>query len=156
MLSAIWPAAVERLRARHEVVVAVNPAPHRLAEVLRDCHAAVLRSPVRLDGPTLEAAVALRLVVRAGTGTDSIDLGRAAELGVRVVVIPGSARSVAEHAIGLLLALCAARPGSIARCVQDDGRRRPGTVASSWASASGRSASVASAEASPRSRRRSA
>jgi D-3-phosphoglycerate dehydrogenase / 2-oxoglutarate reductase len=49
-------------------------------------------------------------VVRAGTGTDSIDLGRAAELGVRVVVVPGSARSVAEHAIGLLLALSRGTP----------------------------------------------
>jgi D-3-phosphoglycerate dehydrogenase / 2-oxoglutarate reductase len=48
----------------------------------------------------------LRVVVRFGSGTDNVDLEAAERRGVRVAATPGAnARSVAELAIGLLLAL---------------------------------------------------
>jgi D-3-phosphoglycerate dehydrogenase / 2-oxoglutarate reductase len=48
----------------------------------------------------------LRVVVRFGSGTDNVDLEAARRRGVRVAATPGAnARSVAELAIGLLLAL---------------------------------------------------
>jgi D-3-phosphoglycerate dehydrogenase len=105
ILSAIWPAAVEALRARHECRVALNMAPGELPGVLHDAEAAVIRSGVRLDRAALEAAQHLRLIVRAGTGLDGIDRDCAAERGVRVVCAPQASESVAEHALGLMLAL---------------------------------------------------
>jgi D-3-phosphoglycerate dehydrogenase / 2-oxoglutarate reductase len=48
----------------------------------------------------------LQVVVRFGSGTDNIDMAAAGRRGVRVAATPGAnARSVAELAIGLLLAL---------------------------------------------------
>jgi D-3-phosphoglycerate dehydrogenase / 2-oxoglutarate reductase len=48
----------------------------------------------------------LQVVVRFGSGTDNVDLEAARRRGVRVAATPGAnARSVAELAIGLLLAL---------------------------------------------------
>ena len=95
LLSPIWPPARERLAARHEVVAALGPG----------VRAAVVRSGVRLDRAAFGIAPDLLLVVRAGAGTDAIDLACAAERGIRVVVVPASSRSVAEHALGLLLSL---------------------------------------------------
>lgn len=105
ILSAIWPAAVEALQARHACRVAISTAPGELPGVLREAEVVVLRSGVRLDRATLESAPQLRLIVRAGMGLDSIDRDCAMERGVRVVCVPLSAESVAEHTLGLMLAL---------------------------------------------------
>ncbi|ELY56033.1 phosphoglycerate dehydrogenase [Natronococcus amylolyticus DSM 10524] len=54
----------------------------------------------------LTEVTGLRLVAKIGTGLDSIDLGAAAANDVTVVYTPGlNARSVAEHALSLLLAV---------------------------------------------------
>jgi D-3-phosphoglycerate dehydrogenase / 2-oxoglutarate reductase len=76
-----------------------------LPETLHDAQVAVLRSGVRLDRAALEQATHLRLIVRAGTGLEGIDCDVARDQRVRVVNIPLSAESVAEHTLGLMLAL---------------------------------------------------
>jgi len=106
ILSAIWPASVEALHQHHTVRVAVNTAAGDLPGVLADAEVAIIRSGVRLDRAALEAAPRLRLIVRAGTGLDGIDRDCAAARGVRVVCAPQASESVAEHALGLALALC--------------------------------------------------
>lgn len=64
----------------------------------------VRSTAVRAD--TLDAADALRLVVRAGSGTNTIDCDAAGERGIHVCNVPGrNAIAVAELAFGLLLAL---------------------------------------------------
>jgi D-3-phosphoglycerate dehydrogenase / 2-oxoglutarate reductase len=105
ILSAIWPAAVEALQARHACRVALSTAPGDLPGVLRKAEVVVLRSGVRLDRAALQAAPQLRLIVRAGMGLDSIDCDYAGSRGIRVVCVPLSAESVAEHTLGLMLAL---------------------------------------------------
>lgn len=99
ILSAIWPAAVEALQARHACRVALSPAPGELPGVLREAEVAVLRSGVRLDRAALEVAPQLRLIVRAGMGLESIDRDCAGELGIRVVcVLAATAGDVIEIA----------------------------------------------------------
>jgi phosphoglycerate dehydrogenase-like enzyme len=105
LLSPIWPAAVAELRKRCTVVAPAGLTPQALLDVLRDADVAVLRSGVRLDREVLVAAARLRLLVRAGVGLEGIDLATAHQRGVRVVCVPLSAESVAEHTLGLLLAL---------------------------------------------------
>ena len=98
--------ALATLRARYSVHVELRPSPTRLVELLADADAVVLRSGVTLDGATLRGARRLRVVARAGSGTDNIDLGTARELGLHVVTVPAvSASAVAEHALALLLAV---------------------------------------------------
>ncbi len=105
ILSEIWPAAIEQLQARHPTRVALGTAPADLPQVLHEAAVVVLRSGVRLDRSALEQAPRLRLIVRAGAGLEAIDCDCARERDVRVVNVPLSAESVAEHTLGLMLAL---------------------------------------------------
>ena len=55
---------------------------------------------------TIEAADALELIVRAGAGTNTIDVDAASEVGIYVTNVPGrNAIAVAELTMGLLLAI---------------------------------------------------
>jgi phosphoglycerate dehydrogenase-like enzyme len=79
-------------------------AEEELVELVRGCWGLI----VGLDPVTAAVLDAgpLRVVVRLGSGTDNVDQDAARRRGVRVAATPGAnARSVAELAIGLLLAL---------------------------------------------------
>ena len=106
ILSSIWPVAIEQLRAGHDVQVALALPPAELPAALQEAAVAVLRSGVPLDRLALESARHLGLIVRAGMGLDGIDCDCARQRRVRVVCVPLSAESVAEHMLGLMLALC--------------------------------------------------
>ena len=55
---------------------------------------------------TVDAAASLRLIIRAGAGTNTIDKQAAAEREIRVCNVPGrNAAAVAELVIGLLIAI---------------------------------------------------
>lgn len=74
----------------------------------------VVRS-TRVGADVVEQADALRLVIRAGSGTNTIDCAAAAERDVRVCNVPGlNAVAVAELTIGLLLALDRNIPDNVA------------------------------------------
>jgi phosphoglycerate dehydrogenase-like enzyme len=105
VLSSIWPAAVDRLRTRHDVQVAVDVPPDRLPIVLEQAEVVVVRSDVRLDRGAVQSAPKLRLIVRAGMGLDGIDCEFARQRQIRVMSAPLSAESVAEHTLGLMLAI---------------------------------------------------
>lgn len=67
--------------------------------------ALVVRSTV-VDSAAIDAGDALRIVVRAGAGTNTIDADAATEKQVRVCNVPGrNAVAVAELTMGLLLAI---------------------------------------------------
>lgn len=106
VISPLDPSAIETLGSTHDVLHVVNPPPEELRRLVADREVVVLRSGVVLSGDVLEAAPSLRLVVRAGSGLDNIDLDTARDRGVRVVRVPAmSAPAVAELTFGLLLAL---------------------------------------------------
>ena len=66
----------------------------------------VVRSKLLLDAELFAAAPALRWVARAGAGTDNIDTAEAARRGITILNAPeGNRDAVAEHCVGLLLAL---------------------------------------------------
>jgi D-3-phosphoglycerate dehydrogenase len=66
----------------------------------------VVRSSTKVDKPLLDAASNLRLVGRAGTGVDNIDVDAATRKGVLVMNTPGgNTISAAEHTISMMLAL---------------------------------------------------
>ncbi len=67
--------------------------------------ALVVRS-TKVTAATIEAADALELIVRAGAGTNTIDVDAASEVGIYVTNVPGrNAVAVAELTMGLLLAI---------------------------------------------------
>lgn len=70
-----------------------------------------VRSYTTFDADVLDALPDLALIAVFGTGTDNIDLDAASRLGIAVTNAPGAnARSVAEHAIALTLAVARAVP----------------------------------------------
>lgn len=106
LLSPIAPEATLELQAAHDVVSAIGVDERDLPPLLADREAIVLRSGGRITEELLRAAPDMRLIVRAGSGIDNIDLEAARRRGIRVVRVPGpSAQAVAELTFALILGL---------------------------------------------------
>src|SRR5436190_1078900 len=107
--------ALDLLRAEAGWVVDARPgrAPAALAADLADADALLVRSATKVDAQLIAAAPRLRIVARAGTGVDNVDVAAASARGVLVVNTPGAnSISVAEHACALMLALARAVPAA--------------------------------------------
>jgi D-3-phosphoglycerate dehydrogenase len=78
----------------------------RLAEILPDYDALVVRSATKVTADLLRAGKRLKVVGRAGIGVDNVDVAAATELGILVVNAPtANLMSATEHTFALLLAL---------------------------------------------------
>jgi len=76
-------------------------------------HALVVRS-TRVEAAAIDAADCLKLVIRAGAGTNTIDTDRAAGKEIHVCNVPGrNALAVAELTMGLLLAIDRSIPDNV-------------------------------------------
>lgn len=106
LASPIDPHTILALENSFDVRQALKAEPGRLLEAIADREAVVLRSGVLLTSDVMSAAPNLRLLVRAGSGLDNIDVECARERGIRVIRVPGmSAPPVAEFTFALLLSL---------------------------------------------------
>ena len=84
----------------------VGLKPSELREIIGGYDALAVRSATKVTAEVLAAAPKLRVIGRAGTGVDNIDLAAATRRGVVVMNAPGgNSVSVAEHTLALLLAL---------------------------------------------------
>ena len=100
-------AGAERLRADPHIELTFLEGLGRagLLESVRECEALIVRSGSRVDEELIAAAPSLRVVGRAGVGTDNIDLAAASERGIMVVNTPeANTLAAAEHAFALMLA----------------------------------------------------
>ncbi|MFD5141921.1 hydroxyacid dehydrogenase [Streptomyces sp. NPDC058401] len=106
VLDPVHPDALAALREVHEVLVRLQPPEDELLALVADADALVVRSGVRITAEVVAAAPGLRVVARAGSGTDNIDLEACRRASVQVFNIPGaSSGAVAELVIGLTLAV---------------------------------------------------
>jgi len=77
-----------------------------LIKICKDCDAMIVRSGIKVTKKVIEAAKNLKLVVRAGIGTDNIDKEAAAKKGIVVENTPlGNINAAAEHTLTLLMML---------------------------------------------------
>ena len=82
-----------------------RPLEELLADIA-DADGLIVRSATKVTKQLIDAAPKLRIVGRAGTGVDNVDIGAADERGILVVNAPGAnSISVAEHACALMLTL---------------------------------------------------
>ncbi|MEZ0394248.1 MAG: hydroxyacid dehydrogenase [Desulfurococcaceae archaeon] len=104
--SKISEKAVDLLRSRgFEVDVVVEPPPERLAQIIGEYDAIIVRGKPLITREVLRNARRLKLIVRAGVGLDNIDVQAAKEMGIEVANTPAATtQSVAELAVGLMLA----------------------------------------------------
>lgn len=107
----IHAAGLARLRAAGLAPrFAGSVAATALAREAADCVAVVTRN-AGFPAEAVAAAPRLRVIGVHGTGTDPVAVAEATRAGIAVVNTPGAnARSVAEHAIGLIFALAKAIP----------------------------------------------
>jgi len=86
----------------------------RLAEMLPDFDALVVRSMTRVDAELLAAGRRLKVVGRAGIGVDNVDVTAATDRGILVVNAPtANLISATEHTFALLLALARNIPAAV-------------------------------------------
>ncbi len=91
-----------------DVVVA---DPKTYSQHLADADALLVRSAVKVNADVLAKAPKLKVIGRAGVGVDNVDLKAATAAGVLVMNTPGgNAVSVAEHTLGLMLAMARSIP----------------------------------------------
>ena len=87
--------------------------PDELAKDLADADALIVRSATKVTKDLLAAAPKLRIIGRAGSGVDNIDMPAASGKGVLVVNAPGAnSIAVAEHALALMLSLARSVPAA--------------------------------------------
>jgi D-3-phosphoglycerate dehydrogenase len=98
-------AAVARVRAAgHDVIETKGLQGAALVAALEGCAALMIRGATKVTAEVLSGAPSLKLVVRAGTGLDNVDVAEARRLGIAVRNTPvANAVSVAELVFALLL-----------------------------------------------------
>ena len=101
-------AGVAVLEAQPNIEVINRPGmkPEELKEVIKDVDALVIRSATKVTAELLDAAPRLKVVGRAGTGLDNVDIPAASKHGVVVMNTPGgNTITTGEHALSLMMAL---------------------------------------------------
>ncbi len=80
-------------------------SPEEIKGAIKDAHGLIVRSD-KVRAEIIEAAPDLKLIIRAGSGYDNVDLEAATERGIVVMNTPGqNANAVAELAFGLMVTM---------------------------------------------------
>jgi len=99
---------IERLRCEEgfEVREKAGLKEEELINLIADYHALIIRSGTKVTRRIIEAAQNLKVIGRAGTGVDNIDIESATKKGIVVMNAPGgNTISAAEHTVSMMLAL---------------------------------------------------
>ncbi|MHB9030483.1 MAG: hydroxyacid dehydrogenase, partial [Candidatus Latescibacterota bacterium] len=99
---------VDILSAAEGIEVTFNTklTPEELKSVIGEYDGLIVRSATKVRAEILDAAAKLKVIGRAGAGTDNIDVKKATEKGIVVMNTPGgNTVSTAEHAFSLMMAL---------------------------------------------------
>jgi D-3-phosphoglycerate dehydrogenase len=97
--------AIAKLSEECEVDTKYHLSKEELLAIIPEYTGIIVRSETLIDKDFLDAATNMKIVGRAGSGLDNIDVPYATQKGVIVCNTPESnVMSAAEHAIGLMLA----------------------------------------------------
>ena len=97
---------IKMLKNIGEVDVAIGLTKDELLRRSQDVDVLVVRSSTKVTADIINVAKNLKVIARAGVGIDNIDVNVATKRGILVVNAPDSSSiAVAEHVIGLILAL---------------------------------------------------
>ena len=103
----IADAGVAKLEQDCEVELGLDWDEGQLEARIGEFDGILIRSATRLDEDLIAKGERLRVIGRAGTGVDNVDLDAATKRGIVVANAPeANSIAAAEHTMGLLLALC--------------------------------------------------
>ncbi len=110
---AIDPAGAELLSQIADVDTHLGLTSEELIELIPGYEAVIVRSATKLPAHVIEHGLNLKVIGRAGSGLDNIDVIAARKRGIEVVNSPGvNTVAVAEHTMGLLLSLARRLPSA--------------------------------------------
>jgi len=102
----IADSGVELLREHFDVDLGLEMSDQELMESIGDYDAILIRSATKLTAELIERAERLKVIGRAGTGVDNVDIPAATRRGIVVANAPESnSIAAAEHTLALALAL---------------------------------------------------
>lgn len=103
----IAESGVELLRRDFDVELGLDWSDEQLRERIAEFDALIVRSATKVTADLIAAAPQLKVVGRAGTGVDNVDIAAATKRGILIVNAPESnSIAAAEHTLALALALC--------------------------------------------------
>lgn len=106
-------------RAGLEVEVKTGLKPEELKEEIGKYDALIVRSATKVSRDIIDCAKNLKVIGRAGSGVDNIDMGAATKQGIVVMNTPGgNTITTAEHTMALLLAMARQIPQAVASMKQ--------------------------------------
>jgi D-3-phosphoglycerate dehydrogenase len=89
-----------------EVDVKVGLSPDELKEIIGEYHGLAVRGATKVTADVIAVADNLKVVGRAGTGLDNVDIPAASKKGIVVMNTPGgNTVTTAEHSLSMLMAL---------------------------------------------------
>jgi len=89
-----------------EVILSPDTKPETLQPLIKGVQAVILRTGIQMTREWMDQADDLWIISRTGAGVDNVDVPAATERGILVASVPGAnTRTVAEHALALILAL---------------------------------------------------
>ncbi|HXG66975.1 MAG TPA: phosphoglycerate dehydrogenase, partial [Blastocatellia bacterium] len=110
-------AGVDRLRTATGGTVNEQPSisAAELKEIIGDYDALIVRSKTKVTADLIERGRNLRVIGRAGTGVDNIDVAAATRRGVVVMnAAAGNTVTTAEHTLAMMMALARQIPQAVA------------------------------------------
>jgi D-3-phosphoglycerate dehydrogenase len=97
---------IQALRNHAQVDIKSKLETRQLKAIISDYDALIVRSQTQVRAEVIELGNKLKVIGRAGVGTDNIDVDAATKKGIVVVNAPtGNTVAAAEHTIALMLAL---------------------------------------------------
>jgi D-3-phosphoglycerate dehydrogenase len=107
----IADAGIELLRQNFEVDLGFEMSEEDLSAAIGSYDAILVRSATQLTAELIERAERLKVIGRAGTGVDNVDIPAATRRGIVVANAPeANSVAAAEHTLALMLALCRTVP----------------------------------------------
>jgi D-3-phosphoglycerate dehydrogenase len=102
----IAESGIDQLRERFDVELGFDMDDQELAERIGEFDAILIRSATRLTPELIDRADRMKVIGRAGTGVDNVDIPAATRRGIIVANAPESnSVAAAEHTLALALAL---------------------------------------------------
>lgn len=106
ILSSIHQQTIDELKKEHDVICAYKANQDQIKSLVADREVIIFRSGVFITSEVMENAPSLKLLIRAGSGIENIDIDTMKKRGVRLNRIPEpGAKAVAELSFALMLAL---------------------------------------------------
>jgi D-3-phosphoglycerate dehydrogenase / 2-oxoglutarate reductase len=120
----IAESGVDLLRDDFDVELGLEMSDGDLARRIGEFDGIVIRSATKLTADLIERGARLKVIGRAGTGVDNVDVSAATKRGIVVVNAPESnSVAAAEHTLALILALFRNVPQAHASLVEGDWAR---------------------------------